>query len=200
VGRSTAAAGPLVGRISNLIQEETAYLTSRADLFLRVARDYQRAYQAALEPNGVVVLDRFVLSTLALAHLRGQEIPPMVGILRDVARRAHLYATVFVQCPFEVARPRVRRREPRLGVPEGHPAELTLRRLPEIMERDFRDGLLTGKQWVVDNSGALEDAERQLADYLLPFLRQPLPEAERPTVLDASGDTATTGGCLVTPT
>jgi thymidylate kinase len=169
VGRSKSAASPLVGRLTQLIQEEMACLTPRADLFVRVARDYQRAYLAAVEPTGVVVLDRFVLSTLALARLRGQEVAPMVEVLKDVAERAHLSATVFVHCPFEVARRRVRKRETGV-VPEGHPAEGILRRLPELMEQDFLEGLLTGKRWPVDNSGGLEEAERQVANYLLPLL------------------------------
>jgi thymidylate kinase len=170
VGRRAATASPLVGRLTRLLQEETAALTPRADVFLRIAREYQRASLAALVPEGVVVLDRFVLSTLALARVRNLAIDAVLPILEDVAARGHLFATVFVKCPWEEAWRRAgeRKDEP---APRGDGRQSFERKMAELLEKDFRAGILTRNQWLVDNTGSLEDAEQQVAGYLLPYLR-----------------------------
>jgi thymidylate kinase len=170
VGRREASANPLVGRLTQLIRDETDALTPRADVFLRIARDYQRASLTAAVPSGLVVLDRFVLSILSLVRLRGQEVRTVFPILRDLAARAHLFATVFVRCPFEVARRRVRQRNPEWSFGPGYEERLQ-EHVPGWMEHDFRRGRITGHRWLVDNSGSREDAERQLAEHLLPYLR-----------------------------
>ena len=43
------------------------------------------------------------------------------------------------------------------------------RAVAEFLQEDFQRGLLTGQQWIVDNSQTLQVAEDQLVHYLLPF-------------------------------
>jgi hypothetical protein len=45
--------------------------------------------------------------------------------------------------------------------------------MAQYVQDDFEDGILTGQQWSVDNSRTLEEAEEQVADYLLPYLVKP---------------------------
>jgi hypothetical protein len=82
--------------------------------------------------------------------------------------RAHLHATIFVRCPFEVADSRVKSRSLRPGARENQ-AEPIRRRVADFLEDDFQRGFLTGQQWLVDNSDTLQTAEEQLVHYLLPF-------------------------------
>jgi thymidylate kinase len=171
IGRREDTADAPVGRLTRLLQEETAALTPRADLFLRIARDYQRARLAALAPAGVVVLDRFVLSALALARFRGLEAATVLPILEDVAARGHLFATLFVKCSAEQAWWRVQARQ--LSGPPSRPVVRGFqRKMAELLEEDFRAGVLTRKQWLVDNTRSIEAAEEQVESYLLPYLRE----------------------------
>jgi thymidylate kinase len=170
VGRAEGSAGPLVARLTHLLHEETAALTPRSDLFLRVARDYQRASLAARVPRGVVILDRFILSTLALARIRRLDVQPVLSILEDVAARGHLFATVFVKCPWREALRRVHLRRQQAGR-DGNARQNFERRVSQFLEQDFRNGVLTRKQWLIDNSRSLEAAEQQVADYLVPYLQ-----------------------------
>ena len=169
IGRREATAGVLVGRLSRLLREETR-LAPQAALLIRLAREHHRADLAAAVPDGVVVLDRFVLSVLALVRLNGLDLFPFRTLLKEVATRAHLHATLFARCPFEVARSREQERDQGQAVNLGHGMTLQ-RRLGEFLEDDFQSGVLTGQQWPVDNAGSLEAAEVQLEDYLLPYLQ-----------------------------
>jgi dTMP kinase len=169
VGRGEATGGPLVGKLSRLLREE-AGLTPPAEMFLRLAREHQRACLAASVASGVVVLDRFVLSVLAQVRLNGLDVYPFLHLLRDVVARAHLHATVLVRCPFAVAEHRARERDRGSTSSERHGAALR-ERLGEFLEDDFESGTLTGQQWPVDNAGELQSAEAQLREYLLPYLR-----------------------------
>ena len=178
VGRGEATSGPLVGKLTRLLREEPG-LTPPAEVFVRLAREHQRARLAAAVASGVAVLDRFVLSLLALVRLNGLDLYPFLHLLRDVASRAHLHATVLVRCPFEVAERRARDRGG--AGSERHGAPLR-RRLGAFLEDDFESGTLTGQQWPVDNAGERGSAEAQLRDYLLPYLRtgRPLRPASSP--------------------
>jgi hypothetical protein len=51
-----------------------------------------------------------------------------------------------------------------------------LSRMGDYIEEEFQRGALTGQQWEVDNSGSLEDAQKQIEGYLLPHLLLPQPE------------------------
>jgi thymidylate kinase len=171
VGRRAVTSSPVVAKLSKVLQEEDGPLLPHADVFVRIAREYQRAALAAAVPSGIVVLDRFVLSVLALARYYGHDVDPILRILKDIAARAHLFATVLVQCPFELAVSRAQERDKGslqriLGDEHAH------RRLGEMIEADFRQGLLTGQQWPVDNSGELGKAEEQLTAYLFPYLQK----------------------------
>jgi thymidylate kinase len=173
VGRRDCAGSPAVVKLTHLLYEESRRLTPRAEIFLRLAREYQRAQLAAAVPAGLVVLDRFVLSVLSLARVHELNTDLLRGPLEDIVRLAGLHATIFVQCPFEIACGRVRERRPRTPDRKAR-AEKMLRRISEFMQEDFQRGQLTGKQWLVDNSDTLAGAEAQLRAHLRPYLRQPL--------------------------
>jgi thymidylate kinase len=171
VGRREGSASQAVARLSKVLHEEGAPLLPHADVLVRIAREYQRAVLAAAVPTGVVVLDRFVLSILALARYYGHDTDPIVNILKDIAARAHLFATVLVQCPFELAASRVQQRD-KGSMLRTIGDERAYRQLAELIEEDFRRGILTGQRWPVDGSGELQMAEAQLLAYLLPYLRK----------------------------
>jgi thymidylate kinase len=154
LGRKEAYASPLVGRLTGLLHEEAANLVPQADI-----------------ASGVVVLDRFVLSLLSLARFHGLDPEPILRLLQDISARAALHATVFVKCPFEMARSRVKERSQGFIVRPSRD-ERFLRRMAQGMEEDFQRGILTGQQWLVENAQALELAEEQLAGYLLPYLQK----------------------------
>ncbi|HEV3261296.1 MAG TPA: hypothetical protein VG013_30875 [Gemmataceae bacterium] len=172
VGRRGANASPLVVKLTRVLSEEGGNLTRAGDILIRLAREYQRADRAATTPDGVVVLDRFVLTVLALVRENGQDMSALLPFFNDIIARAGLHATIFAHCPFEVAYARVTGRRPdsRTRRP-GH--EERLRKLADFMAKDFGRGLLTGQQWPIDNSHDLAGAEQQLAAYLLPYLRDP---------------------------
>jgi thymidylate kinase len=171
IGRREAYSSPLVGRLTRLLHEEPMTLSPSAETFVRLAREQERGCLASRVPDGVVVLDRFVLSMLALARLNGQDTEPIKRLLREITLRAQLVATVLVTCPFEIARARVKERLQGAKVKRSRD-ERFLHRLADFMEEDFRSGLLTGQQWPVDNSLALEAAEEQLAAYLAPYIKK----------------------------
>jgi thymidylate kinase len=171
LGRREAYASPLVGRLTGLLHEEAANLLPQADIAVRLAREYQRAALASAVPSGVVVLDRFVLSLLSLARFHGLDPEPVVRSLQDISARSGLHATVFVKCPFDMARNRVKERSQGFTVRPSRD-ERFLRRMAQGMEEDFQRGILTGQQWLVENAEALELAEEQLAGYLLPYFQR----------------------------
>jgi thymidylate kinase len=181
VGRREASASPVVARLTKLLHEDAGPLLPHADVFVRIAREYQRATLAAAVPTGVVVLDRFVLSILGLVRFYGHDADPIVNILKDMAARAHLFATVLVQCPFDLAASRVQQRN-KGSLLRVTGDERAHRRLAELIEEDFRRGGLTGQQWPVDGSGELQKAEAQLTAYLYPYLKKhgstPSPDSE----------------------
>jgi thymidylate kinase len=171
VGRREVSANTAVARLSKILHDDGIPLMPQADVFVRIAREYQRAALAAAVPTGVVVLDRSVLSILALARYYGHDADPIVTILKDITARAHLFATVLVQCPFDLAASRVQQRD-KGSSPQVIGDERAYRRLAELIEEDFHRGILTGQQWPVDGSGELHKAEAQLFAYLFPYLKK----------------------------
>jgi thymidylate kinase len=169
IGRKETYASPLAGRITRLLHEEAPSMTPQTESFMRIAREYERADLAVAPMGGVVVLDRFVLSSLSLIRFHGLDVEPITAIFKDLIARAHLHATVFVKCPFDVARNRVKERA--IGGKRSRDAVFLLR-LAEFMEEEFDRGVLTGQQWPVDNSTTLQVAEQQVADYLLPYIQK----------------------------
>jgi len=170
IGRRTGMVSSTVVKLTQLLREEVLEMTPHADIFIRIAREYQRAHSAASAPRGIVVIDRFVLTILSLARLHGFDVGLVAPLLREIAARADLHATIFVHCPFEVATSRVKERSQ--GLPPGSRNETLLRRLAEFMEEEFHRGVLTGQQWLVDNSKTPEDGAEQVAAYLLPYLER----------------------------
>jgi thymidylate kinase len=171
IGRRVGYVSPAVVKLSQILREEVRHLSAQADVFIRLAREYQRAHLAAMAPQGIVLLDRFVLTVLSLARLYGQEGDLLTHYLRETVARADLWATIFVHCPFEVACQRVLRRRPGKS-PHKLRNQTMLRRVADFMVKDFKAGLITGQQWLVDNSRTLPEAEEQVAGYLLPYLQK----------------------------
>jgi thymidylate kinase len=167
IGRRAGYITPAIAKLSQVLREEVRALTPQADLFLRIAREYQRAHVAALAPQGIVLLDRFVLTVLSLARVYGHDADPLTPFLREIVARADLRATLFVHCPFEVAYHRVKNRRPDSST--RHRGEAMLRRVADFMADDFQRGLFTGQQWPVDNSKSLAEGQEQVASYLLPY-------------------------------
>jgi thymidylate kinase len=176
VGRRTGFVNSAVTKLTQLLSEEAMNLTPHAEVLLRVAREHQRAQMAAEAPSGVVLLDRFVLTPLAVARLHGVDAEPIVPILKDVASRAALHATLFVGCRFEVAWSRVIDRNLHSLLPYGR-SETLLKQMSDFLEEEFHKGILTGQQWPVENSGPREAAHEQLAGYLMPYLKDLVPKA-----------------------
>jgi thymidylate kinase len=168
IGRRGPNATDLVAKLSRILQEDVCELTALTEIALRLARENQRALQAARIATGFVVLDRFILSFLGIIRLFGQDIDPLQQILKGVVTRAHLHATIFVKCPFDVAWSRVQGRNPKVSL-RSNRGELIHRRMAQFVEQDFHAGLLTGQQWLVDNSQDQAVAEQQLATYLFPY-------------------------------
>jgi len=169
IGRRAGYITPAIAKLSQVLREEVRALTPQADLFLRIAREYQRAHVAALAPQGIVLLDRFVLTVLSLARVYGHDPDPLTPFLREIVARADLRATLYVQCPFEVACNRVKIRRPDSST--RHRGEAMLRRVADFMVEDFQRGLFTGQQWPVDNSKSLAEGQEQVASYLLPYFQ-----------------------------
>jgi len=170
VGRRGSHASRLVTKVTRLLYEEAANLSAAADILIRLGREYQRALEAAAAPAGVVVLNRFLLSVLARVRANGQDVATVLPFFKEISASAGLWATVLVQCPCEIAFGRVRQRR-RGSRPRTPEEEQRLRQLAGFVAEDFRQGLLTGEQWLIDNSGALGAAEEHLGRYLLPYLR-----------------------------
>jgi hypothetical protein len=94
-------------------------------------------------------------------------------LLHGAVHKAGVTGTVYVDCPFPVAWERVQQGI-RTGTRRPSPQD---KRGPEYNERlyhfpraDFERGELTGERWRVDNSGSLEEAQRQLEEQVLPRL------------------------------
>jgi thymidylate kinase len=165
IGRREAYANPLIGRLTRLLAEEAGGLSPSAETCVRLAREHERAALTAQAHPGIVVLDRFVLSCLALARFHGQDVEPLTSLLREITYRANLHATVLVRVPFETAWDRVKARRQMLG--HRKPLdENQMRRMATILEEEFERGQLTGQQWIVDNARSIVSAEEQLANYL----------------------------------
>ena len=169
IGRRGKHAHPLVGRMTRLLHEEGDELTPFAEISLRLARESQRADLAAAAPAGIVVLDRFVISLLALIRNHGENTEPFLPVLRQITERAGLYATIFVECPFDVAWDRLRRRDEGSAVRDLR-GQAVLQRLAQLAEEEFRRGEFTGRPWPIENSGPFGLSEQALARYLVPFL------------------------------
>jgi thymidylate kinase len=173
IGRRTGMVSSSVIKLTQLLREEVRDLTPQADVYLRMAREYQRAHLAFSAPPGIVVLDRFALTILALARLHGLDVASITAQLREIVARAALHATIFLQCPYEVATRRVQERSH--GLPPGSHSETLLRRVAGFLEEEFHRGLLTGQQWLVENSKTFADGEEQVTRYLQPYLEEPSP-------------------------
>src|SRR5262249_39667358 len=115
IGRRTGHTSGTIVKFTQLLNEEMSRLAPGAEVFLRLAREYQRAHVAAQVPQGIVILDRFVVSILTMARLHQLDDQALLPLLRRTAAQAGLHATLYIQCPFETAWDRVRQRHPGLS-------------------------------------------------------------------------------------
>jgi thymidylate kinase len=171
IGRRTGYVSPCVSKLTQLLGEETGNLIPQAEVFARMSRESQRAHLAMSAPPGIVLLDRFVLTILAIARVHGLDIDLILPLLREMATQVDLHATIFVTCPFDMAWQRVEKRNKGLSSVLRR-GEKLFRRVAEYLEEDFHFGLLSGQQWLVENSKTLPEAEEQVAGYLLPYLQK----------------------------
>jgi thymidylate kinase len=170
IGRRTGLVNPAITKLTHVLGRESSHLTAQAEMFVRLGREAQRAHLASTVSTGIVLLDRFVLSVLAVARFHNQDAEQIYKHLKQIMVRADLHATVLVECPLEVAWSRVLvRGGSRSGQSEN--SRRVMRRMAQYMEEDYRRGNLTGRQWPIDNAGSLAGTAEQLADYLVPYFR-----------------------------
>src|SRR5438445_616090 len=86
--RPSCYVSPRDAKLTRLLGEESGNLTPQAEVFARLAREYQRAHMAASAPPGIILLDRFVLTILALARVHGLEVDLILPFLREMTVRA----------------------------------------------------------------------------------------------------------------
>ncbi len=169
VGRRSGYVTPLIAKLTRMLGEETRNLTTRAEICLRLAREHQRARLVERAPDGIVVLNRYVITLLSLARLYECDSDFLREELGTLVRGARLDATLFIRCPFEDAWARVTERNPRLSHPKMRTKPL-LHKVARFMEEDFERGFLTAAQWRVENTGTLQEAEQQVTALLEPYL------------------------------
>ena len=141
IGRKAEDSSPDIARITALSQELDRDAPPEAGFHLRIAREYLRAEACRQSDANVVILDRFILSVLSRLRTDGTDAEPYIEHLKAIARRAELAATIFCECPFEIAWQRVNeevQRGRRLALsPKEAKGEAYLRLLHNSMQLDF---------------------------------------------------------------
>lgn len=173
VGRNRQDAGEVPGKITEIVQEHADDLSAETDFHLRLAREYQRAQLASEMATGLVILDRFVLSVLSRVIVQGIDPEEARRQLSGPFWLAGVKATIYVECPFEVAWGRVQAAaeegERRISPKEKRGKEFN-RRLSDRLAMEYNQGTHTGEQWRIDNSGSVDAAEKQVACCFQPWL------------------------------
>lgn len=158
LGRSAADAPPSVAALTDVLRAHGLAYSLEADLMIRVAREFQRARDASLVASGLVILDRFVLSVLARNRADAVLPSPVEPLLLRAVEAASLDATLFVDCPFEVAWARVHASAASEGRARGAKelrGEGYNRAFLEHQRSLFDSGECTGVRLRVDNSSDL---------------------------------------------
>lgn len=141
IGRKAEDSSPDIAKITSLSQELDKGAPPEAGFHLRIAREHLRAEECRRSDADIVILDRFILSVLSRVRTDGTDAEPYIGHLKAVMRQADLAATVFCQCPFEVAWRRVNDEVKSGGraslSPKEAKGEQYLRRLHDAMKNDF---------------------------------------------------------------
>lgn len=166
IGRYFKDSDETIAGITQLLQtsgksSSSSKLTAQADVLLRAGREFQRAYLARNNTADVVILDRFVLSTAARARINQVNSSELDNLFLQLVEFTDLRATLLCKCPFDIAWKRVVERSERENRPLS-PKELLgenyNRMLFSFLEEEFSRGVITGEQWIVDTSLALEDS------------------------------------------
>ena len=147
IGRRSEDSSPDIGRITSLSQDLDSGAPPEAAFHLRIAREYLRTEECRRSEADVVILDRFILSVLSRLRTDGTKTEQYMDHLKDIARRAQLAATIFCDCPFEIAWQRVNEevedgRRVTLS-PKEAKGEPYLRQLHDAMTADFQ-----GLSWI----------------------------------------------------
>ena len=170
IGRKAVDATPAIGAITALSQDrrQTHKIDSPdADIHLRLAREHLRAEECGRSSADIVVLDRFVLSVLSRVRINCLDDERLVSQLRGIAAKAELGATLYCECPFEVAWSRVT-----ASVESGERESLSpkeergpeyLRALHDIMKDDFNELDWIGDKYAIDTASGIEIMRHQLS-------------------------------------
>ena len=107
IGRNLHNAPKHIYALTNVLQEFGNCYSARTEIMIRIAREIQRATEGAKLLNGLVVYDRFVLSVLARSYVDNIFDLPVEFLLDHATAISGLNATIFIDCPFEIAWDRI---------------------------------------------------------------------------------------------
>jgi thymidylate kinase len=103
IGRGVTDSVPSIHALTSVLREHGSNYSLHSDLAIRVAREFVRAQIAASVSSGIVILDRFVISLLARNIADNINMDWVESSLVDTVRLSELDATLFIDCPFDVA-------------------------------------------------------------------------------------------------
>lgn len=180
IGKTIANSNQAVANITQLIREgkdtnSNSRLTPEADIYLRIAREYERVSLAQSSDADIVLFDRFVVSTMSWAYMADLHQRGIKQILINLATQVELKATIFCSCPFELAWERVMERA-RLDVQALSPKEKRgheyNRNLFRYLKQEFDLGEITEERLELDTTDALVKNKSRLANFVLPMLER----------------------------
>ncbi len=154
IGRRPDDASPVVSAFTDLLRTHGNEFSVETDLMVRVAREYQRAVEAAHVASGLVVLDRFVLSVLARAQAEQVLAIPVDLLLTRAIHMARLDGTLFIRCDFANAWARITRGAAPLAFKETRGEDYN-RTFATQHDHVFRTSQLAASRIEVENSGEL---------------------------------------------
>lgn len=169
IGRRPDSAPPAVAAFTDLLRAHGSEFALETDLMVRIAREYQRAVEAARAVSGLVVLDRFVLSVLARAQAERLSHIPVTQTLTRAAHMARLDGTLFIRCEFAKAWARITSGTTPLAFKETR-GEAYNESFAAQHEHVFRTSELAATRIEVDNSGELSALLRNVFRAMRPIL------------------------------
>jgi thymidylate kinase len=162
IGRRRDSAPPAVAAFTDLLQAHGNRFALETDLMVRIAREYQRASEAAHAGSGLVVLDRFVLSVLARAQAEQLSDIPVTQTLTRAVHMARLDGTLFIRCEFAHAWARITSGTSPLAFKETR-GEAYNRAFAAQHEHVFRTSDLAATRIEVENSGELSALQHNVS-------------------------------------
>jgi thymidylate kinase len=184
VGKKAHNASQAIANITNLIQmgkmavNPNNQLYTETDVYLRIAREYQRAIWAKNCDADIIIFDRFIISTMSWAYLAALRQQEIKQTLLNIADDVRLKATFFCTCPFEIAWQRVMDRA-KQGIQALSPKELRGKAYNKILfqhlKQEFDLGQMTGHKLEIDTTTPQEQnehlAETFITQIIAPQLR-----------------------------